>query len=268
MDRRGESLDILKNGNIIHLLDRRGRRYQFTLKTGGRLHYSGEFLPYDEIIGKINGASITLSGGSRFIVLRPTLAEYILKMPRGAQIMYAKDIGIILTYADIFPGARILEAGIGSGALAIALLRAVGEKGYVSSYDIRDDFSERARENIRKYLGDITNHSLINKNIYDGIDDGPFDRILLDLPEPWRVIPHAVNNLNGGGIFLCFLPTIIQTVQVVDSLRESGSFMLIDTIETLIRHWNIDGRSVRPEHRMVAHTGFITIARRVEKPLC
>lgn len=263
----GIALDRLKEGDVIHLISRNGRRYQFTLKKGGRLHHSGEFIPHDEIIGRENGTIISLSGGSRFIVLKPTLAEYILKMPRGAQIMYAKDIGIILMYADIFPGAKILEAGIGSGALAIALLRGVGEKGSVTSYEIRADFAEKAKENIRRYLGETTNHVLREKDIYEGIDDGPFDRIILDLPEPWRVIPHAINNLNGGGIFLCFLPTIIQTAKVVEGLRESGSFMLIESIETLIRHWNIDGRSVRPEHRMVAHTGFITIARRVEKPL-
>lgn len=259
--------DILKEGDVIHLLSRKGRRYQFQLKNGGRLHHSGEFIPHDEIIGKRDGTLIALSGGSRFIVLRPTLAEYILKMPRGAQIIYAKDIGVILTNADIYPGARILEAGIGSGAVTIALLRGVGEKGSVTSYEIREDFAEKATENIRRYLGEIQNHTLINKDIYNGIDDGPFDRIVLDLPEPWRVVPHAVDNIRGGGIFLCFLPTIIQTVTVVESLRETGCFTFINTIETLMRHWNIDGRSVRPEHRMVAHTGFITIARRVEKPL-
>lgn len=264
---KGRDSDLLKEGDIIHLLSRKGRRYQFMLKKGGRLHHSGEFIPHDEIIGKRDGTIITLSGGSRFIALKPTLSEYILKMPRGAQIMYAKDIGVILTYADIHPGAKILEAGIGSGALTIALLRGVGEKGSVSSYEVREDFAEKAMENIRRYLGGTTNHILRKKDIYDGIGDGPFDRIILDLPEPWRVIPHAVNNLNGGGIFLCFLPTIMQAVKVVDGLRESGSFTLIETIEALIRHWNIDGRSVRPEHRMVAHTGFISIARRVEKPL-
>lgn len=263
----GRDLDILKEGDIIHLVSRKGRRYQFLLKKGGRLHQSGEFIPHDEIIGKRDGTLITLSGGSKFIILKPTLAEYILKMPRGAQVIYAKDIGVILTYADIYPGARILEAGIGSGALTIALLRGVGERGSVTSYEIREDFAEKAIENIRRYLGETGNHILRNKDIYDGIDDGPFDRIVLDLPEPWRVVPHAVDNITGGGIFLCFLPTIIQTVTVVESLRESGCFTFINTIETLIRHWNIDGRSVRPEHRMVAHTGFITIARRVEKPL-
>lgn len=256
-------MNTFRPGERIHLINRKGRRYTVVLHQAGVFQFSGERLSHDDLIGQPEGISVQTSRGTRFIALRPTLAEYVLKMPRGAQVIYPKDLGTILLWADIYPGAKVLEAGIGSGALTMALLRSVGEKGSVISYEIREDFAKRAQENIHQFLGPTPNLVVRLKNIYEGIDDGPVDRLVLDLPEPWQVVPHAVTGLRPGGIFLCLLPTVPQVQQVVAVLRAEPTFGFIENFETLLRTWNIDGRSVRPDHRMVAHTAFLTVARRI-----
>lgn len=206
---------------------------------------------------------ITFSRGSRFIAVRPTLSEYILKMPRGAQVIYPKDVGTVLMWGDIHPGAKVVEAGIGSGALTMALLRGVGEQGVVISYEVREDFIERAVENITLYLGKTENLLIRHKDIYEGIEEEGVDRVVLDLPEPWRVVGHAARVLRQGGLFLCYLPTTLQVSRVVGELKNAGIFIQIETLETLLRTWHVEETSVRPDHRMVAHTGFITVARKV-----
>lgn len=252
-----------ETGELVHLIGRKERRYTVTLQKGGVFQFSGETLSHGMILGQMEGVEVETSRGTRFIALRPTLAEYILKMPRGAQVIYPKDLGMILIWADIYPGATVLEAGIGSGSLTTALLRAVGEKGSVISYEIREDFADRALRNIRQFLGEPSNLTLHQRDIYEGIEHGPVDRLLLDLPEPWRVVPHAEGALRPGGVFLSLSPTVPQVERVVAALRGNRSFAFIETFETLLRHWNIDGRSVRPDHRMVAHSAFLTVARRV-----
>ena len=251
------------DGERIHFIDRKGRQYPLTLCGGKVFQFSGEKISHDDIIGQEDGTTVTLSRGSKFIVLKQTLSEYILKMPRGAQVIYPKDIGTIIICGDIYPAARVVEAGIGSGALTMALLRAVGERGVVISYEVRDDFSKRAQENIQIYNGKTNNLIIREQDIYNGIGEEGVDRVILDLPEPWRVVPHAVQSLREGGIFLCYLPTILQVSTVVRALKESGSFIQIETSETLVRTWHVEDNSVRPDHRMVAHTGFITTARKV-----
>lgn len=251
------------DGERVHFIDRKGRQYPLTLYSGKVFQFSGEKISHDEIIGQDDGTTVTLSRGSKFIVLKPTLSEFILKMPRGAQVIYPKDIGTIIMCGDIYPSARVVEAGIGSGALTMALLRAVGERGVVTSYEVREDFSKRALENIQLYNVKTTNLIIKEQDIYNGIEEAGVDRIILDLPEPWRVVPHAVQSLREGGIFLCYLPTILQVSTVVRALKESGSFIQIETSETLVRTWHVEDNSVRPDHRMVAHTGFITTARKV-----
>ena len=253
----------LQDAEQIHLVYRKGRHYVLALKKGKIFQHSGETIAHDDLIGLEEGNKITLSGGTRMTVLRPILAEYILKMPRGAQVIYPKDLGIILVWGDIYPGARVLEAGVGSGALTMALLRAVGEKGRVFSYEVREDFARHAEKNIQQYLGDLHHWQLHRRDIYEGIVERELDRIILDLPEPWRLVPQAEITLRSGGILLSYLPTIPQVDQLVQQLRASRAFDFIETIETLLRSWNIEGRSVRPNHRMVAHTGFITTARRI-----
>lgn len=202
------------------------------------------------------------------LALRPTFGDYVLKMPRGAQVLYPKDLALIPMWADVYPGARVFEAGTGSGALTMALLRAVGPRGLVVTYEAREDFARTARLNIERYMGAVPNLIALRNNAYEGIqilDDGvAFDRVVLDLPEPWQVIPHAVAALRLGGIYLSFVPTVPQVQQTVAALHNAGVFAMVETFETLLRTWSIQGRSVRPDHRMVAHSGFLTVARKVE----
>ena len=258
----------LKNSERVHLVDKKGRHYALTLKAGDTYHFSGETIPHDELIGMPDGSIVTLSKGKRFLALRPTFGEYVLKMPRGAQVLYPKDLSLIPMWADVYPGARVFEAGTGSGALTMALLRAVGPTGLVVTYEARDDFARTALTNIERYMGPVSTLMPCRKNAYEGIDlleDGRlFDRLVLDLPEPWQVVPHAAKVLRSGGIYLSFVPTVPQVMQTVDALERTTVFGMIETFETLLRTWSIQGRSVRPDHRMVAHSGFLTVARKVE----
>jgi tRNA (adenine57-N1/adenine58-N1)-methyltransferase len=262
------SLSQFQNGERIHLVDKKGRHYALTLKAGDLYQLSGHKIAHDELIGKEDGSLVTLSGGKTMLAIRPTFGDYVLKMPRGAQVLYPKDLALIPMWADVYPGARVFEAGTGSGALTMALLRAVGPRGLVVTYEAREDFGRTARINIERYMGAVSNLVSIHKNAYEGIDlhdDGvQFDRVVLDLPEPWQVVPHVTRVLRSGGIYLSFVPTVPQVQQTVEALEQAGVFGLIETFETLLRTWSIHGRSVRPDHRMVAHSGFITVARRVE----
>jgi tRNA (adenine57-N1/adenine58-N1)-methyltransferase catalytic subunit len=195
-------------------------------------------------------------------VFRPSLAQYILKMPRGAQVIYPKDLGAIVMAADIFPGAVVLEAGTGSGALTMTLLRAVGVDGRVISEEIREDFARRAAANIHRFMGETPNLEIRIRDIYAGIDVHDVDRIVLDLPEPWRIVDGIAKALRPGGYVVSYLPTVLQVKQLVDTLSRQGEFALVDTVEVLERYWHVADMSIRPEHRMVAHTGFLTVARK------
>jgi tRNA (adenine57-N1/adenine58-N1)-methyltransferase len=192
-------------------------------------------------------------------------------MPRGAQVLYPKDLALIPMWADVYPGSRVFEAGTGSGALTMALLRAVGLRGLVVTYEAREDFARTAMMNIERYMGPVPNLIPLRRNAYEGIsllDDGqPFDRLVLDLPEPWQVVPYAAQVLRSGGMYLSFVPTVPQVVQTVEALERAAVFGMVETFETLLRTWSIQGRSVRPDHRMVAHSGFITVARKIESGL-
>jgi len=202
--------------------------------------------------------------GLRYVALRPTLAEFVLDMPRGAQVIYPKDLAMILFWADVYPGCRVLEAGMGSGALTLALLRVVGPDGRVITFEQREEFARRALANIHMRCGEVTNLTVRLGAVEDGVaDEEPVDRVVLDLPEPWKLAPAMARVLRPGGIFLSYVPTIIQAQQTADVLGRDRHWALVETFETLFRPWNIEGQSVRPFHRMVAHTGFITVARRV-----
>ncbi|MDQ1374781.1 MAG: tRNA (adenine57-N1/adenine58-N1)-methyltransferase catalytic subunit, partial [Actinomycetota bacterium] len=212
-----------------------------------------------DLIGQEEGVTVRSTAGSRFIAVRPTLAEFVLKMPRGAQVIYPKDLGQILMLADIFPGARVLEAGVGSGALSMTMLRAGAE---IVGYELRADFAARARANVAMFLGaePADRFRVEERDVYDGIDETGLDRVVLDLPEPWRVVKHAEDALRPGGIFLAYLPSISQVAQLRDALADSA-FGMASTVEVLLRGWHIEGQAVRPDHRMVGHTGFLTSAR-------
>jgi tRNA (adenine57-N1/adenine58-N1)-methyltransferase len=247
------------DGDQVLLVDSKKRRYLVTLQAGGEFHTHAGVIAHDDLIGAAEGASFRSTHGSAFLAMRPTLAEFVLKMPRGAQVIYPKDLGPILMLADIFPGARVLETGVGSGALSMTLVRA---GAVVTGYELRDDFARRARRNVATFLGDeaLGRYTVEIRDAYGGIDESDLDRVVLDLPEPWRMAKHAARAMHRGGVLVAYTPQITQVVQLRDELAAEG-FGMVETIEVLNRTWHIEGQSVRPDHRMVAHTGFLTSAR-------
>jgi tRNA (adenine57-N1/adenine58-N1)-methyltransferase len=239
------------------VVDAKDRRYLVTLREGGEFHTHAGVTPHSEIIGRHEGLTVRSGTGARYLVVRPTLSDFVLSMPRGAQVVYPKDIGPLLVLADVYPGARVLEAGVGSGALSIALLRAGAD---LVGYEVRADFAAKARANVESFLGQGTAYRVEERDVYADIDEVDLDRVVLDLPEPWRVVKHAAAAMRPGGILVAYLPTIGQVAQLRESLA-ANAFGLARTIEVLERSWHVEGPSVRPDHRMVAHTGFLTAAR-------
>jgi tRNA (adenine57-N1/adenine58-N1)-methyltransferase len=252
---------VLKLGERVMLIDAKDRHYLITLREGAEFHTHAGIVQHNDIIGVLEGSLIRGSTERSFLALRPTLSDVVLKMPRGAQVIYPKDLGTILMQADVGPGMRVLEAGVGSGALSMTLLRA---GAIVTGYEIREDFAQQATKNVHDMLGADVAYDVQIRDVTMGIDETDLDRIILDMPEPWDVVKHAEGALRPGGILLAYLPTINQTQLLRETLRHH-SFGLEETVEILRRTWHIDGRSVRPDHRMVAHTGFITSARRLVK---
>lgn len=243
-------------------IDRKGRRYLKTLHTGKKILIRGE-LAADAIFGVDEGSRVKFSTGETFVVLRPTYADLIPLLPRAAQVIYPKDTGPLLIWGDVFPGATVVEGGTGAGALTIALLRAVGPAGRVISYEIREDFAALARRNVAAYFGDALNWTLKLRDLYDGFDETDVDRMFLDLPEPSRALELAARALRPGGVLVCYVPTALQIKETVDALQARADFGEVETFETLLRHWQVKGMSVRPFFRMVAHSAFIIVARRL-----
>jgi tRNA (adenine57-N1/adenine58-N1)-methyltransferase len=236
------------------------------LKDGKRFNSHTGHFGHEEVVGQPEGSWVTTSRGHLLLAVRPTMGDYTRLMPRTATVVYPKDLGTIIVNGDIFPGATVIEAGCGSGAVTFALMRAVGPQGFVHSYDVREDMVARATENVRAVAGDMSNVSIQLGDVSEALDaradsGDPVDRIVLDLPEPWEVVPHALEALVPGGILLSFLPTVLQIRDLSEALRLTGRFALIETTESLVRSWVVANRSVRPDHRMVGHTGFITTAR-------
>lgn len=254
----------LRAGEPCLLIDTKDRRYFLTLEPGKQFHYHLGVLSHDELIGAEDGSVHRSSKGSRLVALRPRLADYVKKMPRGAQLVYPKDTGAILVYADIGPGMTVLEAGTGSGGLTLALARAVAPDGVVISVERREDHAAHARKRIERFLGRVPPHVELRIGEIEGVvTDVRPDRIVLDVPEPWHSVEPAVEGLVGGGVFCAYLPTVPQVQQLREALRGTRRFLETSTFEVLIREWSVEGRSVRPEHQMVGHTGFITVARKV-----
>jgi tRNA (adenine57-N1/adenine58-N1)-methyltransferase len=246
----------------VLLVDAKQRRYLVLLAEGGEFHSHAGVTRHDDVIGREEGVVVRSSSGARYTAMRPTLADFVIKMPRGAQVIYPKDLGPLLMLADIHRGVRVLESGVGSGALSMALLR-VGAS--VVGYELREDFAARAQDNVCSFLGPQPDYRVEVRDVYEGIDETGLDRVLLDLPEPWRVVKYAETALHAGGILGAYVPTIGQVVQLRDALDHSA-FAMVETVEVLQRSWHVEGQSVRPDHRMVAHTGFLTAARRLDDP--
>jgi tRNA (adenine57-N1/adenine58-N1)-methyltransferase len=254
-----DSIKPLAAGDLVLLVDHKDRRYLVRLADDGEFQTHAGVVPHRELIGHPEGTSVASTRGQKFQAYRPSLSDYILSMPRGAQVIYPKDIGPILMLADIEPGSRVFESGVGSGALSMAMLRA---GAVITGYELREDFAARAAKNVTEFLGPeaLTNYDVHIRDAYQGIDHGGFDRIVLDLPEPWKVVPNIGTTLRPGGIFVSYSPSITQVTQVRDALNRAD-FAEISTMEVLNRSWHIEGAAVRPDHRMVAHTGFLTRAR-------
>ena len=250
-------------GERVLLIDQRGRRFLVRLQAGGAFHFHGGVVPHDLVLGSEEGTVVHSTTGVPLWCVRPRLADFVLKMPRGAQVIYPKDIGAILIEADIGPGTHVLEAGTGSAALTIALCRATGPEGKVISYEARADFHERAGANVEAFFGKLPAWlELRLGDVRDVASTGErFDRVVLDLPEPWAILQEIGAVLPAGGILCTYLPTTNQVQQAVLAMRDAG-YEEVLTIEVFVRSWHVTGQSVRPDHRMVAHTGFITVGRR------
>jgi tRNA (adenine57-N1/adenine58-N1)-methyltransferase len=216
----------------------------------------------ETLIGAPEGAIVRSSLGEYLQVFRPTYAQLVPNLPRQAQVIYPKDVGTILVWGDVCPGARVVEVGVGPGATTIALLRAVGQTGEVITYEVREDFVRMARDNVARFYGPAPHWRVVVGDAYAAIDARDVDRLVVDVPEPWRVVPHAASALRPGGVFVGFIPTVPQMQQLVGALRDGG-FAAIEAMETLQRFWHVTDRSVRPEHRMIAHSGFLIVARRL-----
>lgn len=253
-----------RDGDQVQLTDPKGRINTITLQSGKLFHSHKGSLAHDEIIGRPEGIVLRSSGGSEYLAFRPLLADFAVRMPRGAAVVYPKDAGQIIALADIFPGARVVEAGAGSGALSCFLLRAVGEGGLVSSYERRPDFAGIARTNVEKFFGGPhPSWRLTIGSLQDSLTETEVDRVVLDMLAPWECLEAVSKALIPGGIVCAYVATTTQMSRVVEGLREHGAFAEPYAFETMLRSWHVDGLAVRPDHRMVGHTGFLVTARRL-----
>jgi tRNA (adenine57-N1/adenine58-N1)-methyltransferase catalytic subunit len=252
----------LRAGDVVLFIDSKEREYLRTLRTGGRVNLRDGAMQADNLIGQPEGSTVYNSVGEAFLVLRPTFANLIPNLPRRAQVIYPKDIGPILLWGDICPGARVIEIGVGPGATTMALLRAVGPHGHVTSYEARQDFFDMAQANVREFLGSAENWTLKLANAFDGIEERNIDRMIIDIAEPWTLLDIVAPVLRPGAVLTIYVPTVMQVKQFVDQARLKG-FGAVQSMETLVRFWHVKGLSIRPEHRMIGHTGFIVIARRL-----
>ncbi len=257
-------MNELIEGEWVRLTDSKGRKHNFPLKPGAEFSTKKGQVRHDDILGRPEGIVIESSMGGQYQVFRPLLSEYVVSMPRGAAIVYPKDVGQILMWADIAPGLRVVEAGAGSGSLTTYLLRAVGPTGHLGSYEIREDFAEIARRNVEQALGGSPESwTLTIGDVREVITEPEIDRLILDMVDPWSCIPLAVERLVPGGIVCAYVATTTQLSRFVESLREDGSFTEPVAWETLQRDWHLEGLSVRPDHRMNGHTAYLATARRM-----
>jgi tRNA (adenine57-N1/adenine58-N1)-methyltransferase catalytic subunit len=282
------------DGETVLLLDRGENRRLVRLRAGAKAHGHKGYLEHDRIIGAREGVLVRSSTGATYLVFRPRLADYTLEMPRRSAIIYPKDIGFILVWADIYPGATVVESGLGSGSLTLALLRAVGPTGQVIVYENRADMIASAMINIRAFttpsefggavgeeqldaltdlealeppdidaVGSPSNLIVRNRDVYEGIEETDVDRMVLDLAEPWRVLPHALDALRPGAVLACYSPSIMQVQRTIEGLEATRGFAQTETLEVLYRPWHIKGQAVRPVQQMVSHTAFLTFTRRL-----
>lgn len=251
-------------GDRVQLTDAKGKLYSITLTAGAEWHTHKGMLKHDELVGIPEGSIVVTNGELKFQAFRPLLADYVLSMPRGATIIYPKDAAMILGVADIKPGVRVLEAGVGSGALSISILRAIGENGFLHSVEIRDDFAKISEKNVSSYFGEKpANWELSIGALQEQQLENNYDRIVLDMLAPWECMDVASNALVPGGVFMSYVATTTQLSRIAEAIKDSGNFTEPESSETIVRGWHHEGLAVRPQHRMIGHTGFLVFARRM-----
>jgi len=251
-------------GDRVQLTDAKGKMHTITLKEGGEWHTHKGWLVHDEVVGLPQGSVVETTAGLKLLAFKPLLGDFVLSMPRGATIVYPKDAALIVGFADIAPGTHVLEAGVGSGALTISLLRAVGHEGSVYSFERRDEFAEIATRNVQEYFRGLpSNWSLTVGSVQDADRSKKYDRIVLDMLSPWECVELADEVLHPGGVFLAYVATTTQLSVTAEAIKSSGRFTEPESSESLVRGWHHEGLAVRPDHRMIAHTGFLIQARRL-----
>ncbi|MEJ1092862.1 tRNA (adenine-N1)-methyltransferase [Microbacterium istanbulense] len=257
-----------REGDRVQLTGPKGRLHTITLRPDGELHTHHGVLKHSDLIGAPDGSVVTNSSGHDYLALRPLLRDFAMSMPRGAAIIYPKDSAQIIMQADIFPGATVAEAGVGSGALSLALLRAIGDDGHLVSFERREDFAEVAKANVETFFGtDPDTWDVVVGDLAEELpvqfEPGTVDRVVLDMLAPWECMDVVADALTPGGVVLCYIATATQLSRVAEYIRGTGLFTEPDASETMVRGWHVEGLAVRPDHRMVAHTGFLLTARRL-----
>jgi len=251
-------------GDRIQLTDPKGKMYTFTITQGKEWHTHKGWIVHNDLIGLPEGSVVSTSAGLKFTAFKPLLGDFVLSMPRGATIVYPKDAAMIVGVADVFPGARVIEAGVGSGALSISLLRAIGSQGELSSFERREDFAEIARENVQTYFGEVPSQwKLTVGSVQESSTDKKYDRVILDMLSPWECVAFASEVLRPGGVFLAYVATTTQLSATAEALKEDGRFTEPLSSETIVRDWHHEGLAVRPMQRMIGHTGFLIVSRRM-----
>lgn len=258
-ERRG----LLRVGDRVQLTDPKGKLHTITLVAGSQWHTHRGWIEHDHLIGQPEGSVVSTTNGTPYLALRPLLTDYVLSMPRGATIVYPKDAAAIIGTADIFPGARVIEAGVGSGALSISLLRAIGPHGKLFSYEKRAEFAAIAQTNVEGFLGQTPNWHVEVNALQDASLPTDIDRVALDMLAPWECLEAVAKALIPGGVLICYVATATQLSTTVEAIRSHGSFTEPISTETMVRGWHLEGLAVRPEHRMIGHTGFLTVTRRM-----
>ncbi len=259
---------VFVEGERVQLTDPKGRLHTITLEAGREFHTHRGRLAHDDLIGTPDGSVVRNTAGVEYLALRPLLSDYVMSMPRGAAVVYPKDAGQIITMADVFPGARVVEAGVGSGALSMSLLRAVGEHGHLHSFERRAEFADIARGNARAFFGvdhpawEVTVGDLVAE-LPRKVEAGSTDRVVLDMLAPWECLDVVADALASGGVLICYVATATQLSRVAEAMREHGSFTEPEAWESLVRGWHLEGLAVRPQHRMHGHTGFLITTRRL-----
>ena len=251
-------------GDRIQLTDPKGKMYTFTITQGKEWHTHKGWIVHNDLIGLPEGSVVSTSAGLKFTVFKPLLGDFVLSMPRGATIVYPKDAAMIVGVADVFPGAKVIEAGVGSGALSISLLRAIGSQGELSSFERREDFADIARENVSTYFGGLPSQwNLTVGSVQESSTDKKYDRVILDMLAPWECVAFASEVLRPGGVFLAYVATTTQLSATAEALKEDGHFTEPLSSETIVRDWHHEGLAVRPMQRMIGHTGFLIVSRRM-----